>query len=464
MLDEAEPLCDLWEAEASVLSHSRLYHLEPLGVGSPLVESLTSYITRLADEHSVYPSVLLRKQIFPLLNRPSFYRNGRLVDRCHFLGQGSIALNGLTSIADKWVKMLEQLTMRSDLHFLTMLPYKAVLSSGLLLRRTKLWCPICYEQWREADQAIYDPLLWMLSVVTHCPKHGEALEARCPNPDCAREQFPLTAHAQSGYCCWCDRWLGSGSSPNSHETMLGTVEQLQTGEMLGALLAAAPSISGLLSKQTLASTLSRCVDTAANGNRAAFARFLQMSDPTVRDWLHGRRIPLLETLVKIATLLRIPLLNFLLGEIAEMNPPSAARERVEEKRPSKRQKREPVGVAENRQRKALEAVIQGNEDPPPSMREVAQRLQYGIARLYKSYPDLCQMISARYTNYRAEKRDERKQRLCEEVRQAIHILHAQGLYPSKNQVNQRLSTPGGFWLPEVYQIWKETIQQLGWRQ
>ena len=30
-----------------------LYHLEPLGIGTPLVESLTSYIGRLAAAHAV---------------------------------------------------------------------------------------------------------------------------------------------------------------------------------------------------------------------------------------------------------------------------------------------------------------------------------------------------------------------------------------------------------------------------
>ena len=98
MLSEMETLCDLWEAEPSVhLSHSQLYHLEPIGIGSPLVECLTSYVARLSGEHSVSASTLVRKQILPALSRPLLNRDGSMVDT--FLGQQSVALNGLTETA-----------------------------------------------------------------------------------------------------------------------------------------------------------------------------------------------------------------------------------------------------------------------------------------------------------------------------------------------------------------------------
>ncbi len=35
---------------------SRLYFLEPIGVGTPYTESLSSYLTRLAQEHCVISS------------------------------------------------------------------------------------------------------------------------------------------------------------------------------------------------------------------------------------------------------------------------------------------------------------------------------------------------------------------------------------------------------------------------
>nr|MCM0593874.1 TniQ family protein [Gloeotrichia echinulata DEX184] len=47
--------------------HSRLFHLEPIGVGTFYVESLTSYIARLAEAHSVLPGALLALEVKPLI-------------------------------------------------------------------------------------------------------------------------------------------------------------------------------------------------------------------------------------------------------------------------------------------------------------------------------------------------------------------------------------------------------------
>ena len=98
------------------------------------------------------------------------------------------------------------------------------------------------------------------------------------------------------------------------------------------------------------------------------------------------------------------------------------------------------------------------------MQEVASRLQYDYSRLTKDFPDLCHTISDRYAKYRAKQRVERQQRLCEEVRQAVHLVHTQGRYPSKRRVSKLLTAPASFWDPEVKRTWEEMIQQLGWRQ
>src|SRR5580765_909284 len=80
MLSESEECCDLWEEVPLVpILHSRLCDLEPVGVGSPMVESLTSYITRLADAHSVSPITLVINEILPRVNPPHVQREGRSV-------------------------------------------------------------------------------------------------------------------------------------------------------------------------------------------------------------------------------------------------------------------------------------------------------------------------------------------------------------------------------------------------
>jgi hypothetical protein len=49
---EPKEIFGIWETQAfDVPSRSRLYSLAPVGIGTPHVESLSGYITRLAEAH-----------------------------------------------------------------------------------------------------------------------------------------------------------------------------------------------------------------------------------------------------------------------------------------------------------------------------------------------------------------------------------------------------------------------------
>jgi hypothetical protein len=159
-------LCEPWpEEQVELKPHSRLYHLEPIGVGSPMVESLTSYLIRLADAHSVSPRVLLTKEILPVWRLPSLYQDNHFTYK-HLTAfwRESSFLNSTSVTASGLLFALEQLTLRRDLYSLTMLPFKETFSHRNLICRSRAWCPMCYQQWHEANQIIYEPLLWTLQV------------------------------------------------------------------------------------------------------------------------------------------------------------------------------------------------------------------------------------------------------------------------------------------------------------
>ena len=151
MQTETEITYELWDDEPHVLPpHSRLYHLEPIGMGSPFVESLTSYVTRLAEAHSILSRTLVTDDILPRLNQSHLYHNGHpTYDHLTKFWKQSAFLNGTSMEARNWVQAMEQLTLRCDLRFLTMLTWSSVLSSRGLLRPTQAWCPACYQEWRE---------------------------------------------------------------------------------------------------------------------------------------------------------------------------------------------------------------------------------------------------------------------------------------------------------------------------
>jgi hypothetical protein len=73
--------------------------------------------------------------------------------------------------------------------------------------------------------------------------------------------------------------------------------------------------------------------------------------------------------------------------------------------------------------------LASDEVPPPSLREVVQRVGQTYANLRQHLPELSRVISARYRTYQELQSVRTRARLREEVRQAAIYLHQQGHYP-----------------------------------
>jgi len=87
-------------------------------------------------------------------------------------GQSSVkALNGTQQGAKQLVKDLEELTLRHDLQFLTLLTWAEVFPVRGLLKHFQVWSPDCYQQWQNNQQIVYSPLLWAWQAVKICPYH-----------------------------------------------------------------------------------------------------------------------------------------------------------------------------------------------------------------------------------------------------------------------------------------------------
>jgi DNA-binding phage protein len=328
MPTNADAIYELWDVRPLVYpQHSFLYHLDPIGIGTPFVESLTSYVIRLADAHSVYPRTLFTNVLFPALKRPYLYSNGRPVyDHLTTFWTQSPNLNGTGILASNLVQVVEHLTVCSCLRFLTMLPWKEVLATRKLFRRTCAWCSACYEEWRATQQPVYEPLLWLLDVIRICPKHKLALQMRCPHPDCARALSPLAPRAQPGYCAWCNRWLGYVSRCE-HLGVLDREEMEQqqwVADTVGELLTAAPLLATPLSRDGLIASLNQCVTGA--GNMFAATRLLRTNQKSFYRMISGQQIPTLGTLMRMCVHLKIPLLCFLRGDLPpiSISPAKAA--------------------------------------------------------------------------------------------------------------------------------------------
>ena len=67
------PICfEVWApAREAPPRRSRLYRLEPIGIGTPEVESLSSYLNRLAQAHRVTVTTLIVHELLPHVGTPA---------------------------------------------------------------------------------------------------------------------------------------------------------------------------------------------------------------------------------------------------------------------------------------------------------------------------------------------------------------------------------------------------------
>ena len=295
---------DFWSiAPINLPARSRLYSLPPKGIGTAQVESLTSYVMRLADAHAVSPGTLIRQEIFP-----SLPTSPKRVS-CAALH----SLNGLGPYFMQWVATLQELTSRNDLHALTLLPWRSILAADGILRRHRTWCPRCYEERRSQDGGVYDSLLWALTSVTACPVHEILLEERCPC--CKKRPLPLSARGLAGVCNHCGAWLGTNASgPLPAEKERDLDSRVQVAREVGILL----SLNTPQNRPQLfylRNNIHRAIQDWAEGNRLLLCRIARISDKSLTEWLSETHRPSLPLLIVITRNLRVPLSRFLIEQI-----------------------------------------------------------------------------------------------------------------------------------------------------
>lgn len=403
---------------------SRLYHLEPIGIGTPFVESLTSFIIRLAAAHSVTTAALCTGEIARHIGKSYLWTNRRSLhfDRCE-------RLNGVREIATELVRAVENLCKRNDLRFLTMLPWSDVLSEQLIHRRKRAWCPDCYEDMLRSESGVYDPLLWFLGPVLICVIHGCLLCSRCPK--CDAEVLVLSGRARPGCCAKCESWLGRTSYPNPapKEALSSEMElNKRYTTSLGDLLETGPA-NPSPSRDMIASSLSSLIAKLANGNAAAFARGLDRNKSAICTWQRCNSRMRITDLLDVCDRLGISLMEFLTNKTgqATMSGEIILRER----KAVVRKKRNWTELELK-----LQAALDTNEQA--SFSEVSSRLECDSRTLRYHFPELCRAISARWMEQRTELVRNRRAQVRETIRKVVLKLLGEGIYPSRRTVCARL--------------------------
>ncbi|GAB1260336.1 TniQ family protein [Aurantivibrio plasticivorans] len=175
----------------------RLLPIAVRGVGTAEIESLPSYIHRLAHNHGVYVGELLRfseRQIKNAsdyhgwdFNMPKYIRNHEML-RSNQLSRGL-------------VDMLEYLTCQ-NLNG----TWAAFINNALNLSKEELlegfrWCPECLAEMEKLKEEPYFKLSWHFRAVKVCPIHRSSLLSVCEY--CGCEQTSYRKQYDLGHCQEC---------------------------------------------------------------------------------------------------------------------------------------------------------------------------------------------------------------------------------------------------------------------
>jgi TniQ len=434
-------------------SRSRLYCLTPLEMGTSEVESLTSYIHRLAWAYRVNPRVLVSQEILPHLSKEHYVQAdpGSLGS---FSRTRSMSINGVGKVARDWAETLERLTMRSDLRFLTLRPWANGLPAWGLLRNAPQWCPVCYDEWREQKQPMYQPLLWTLQAVTVCLRHAQPLVEQCPV--CQKPQSAIASKRMLGCCTQCGTWLGSKSETEGlrDENLLDW--QRWTKRVVEELILANMALSSL-PWHTLPVGINACVE--AVGGTRQLGRIAGVPNVLFSTWRKQKRTPSFTYLLKVSYAL-----DFSPLQLMTVEP-----ERIKTTLQTKKEYRCPprVGLPTpaskgdmDRIRAFIQTVLEGKSGPLP-LRHVAHQLGVGEKFLVGRFPLECAQITAQYQAYRTERAKQKAALECAEVRRAVLTLDNQGVAISRSQVAALLSNPNILRRPEGKATWHALCRERG---
>ncbi|NYS75202.1 TniQ family protein [Bacillus sp. BH32] len=477
---------------------SSLYSIEPMGIGTPYVESLTSYIARLAYEHSVLPGTIIRKLIPNVLSIDYLKMKYKKGGTSNYVEK----LCGINSISLDLVQALEKLTNRNDIIFMTLNPLKPLFNNRNVIDSYRKWCPCCLDDWRAKEQIIYEPLLWQIELVMYCPIHQCALQNKCPN--CERKLKALNNWFQNGICQYCSVWLGAsnGERVNWDERSKILIENYCE------LVAASYTHTNIPTKEKMVFIL-KVIKDALQYNNKEFAKLFNVYPETVSNWIKGSKFISINSLLDFSyntntsiygifikedfsslnVLTKLPhtfnkretilkekinfnqaYLSLLKDEKLTFNQickktsrtpsffvnnfPNEARKKVDATKQKAKRKRD------NAQELLIKVLNEGLHREL-SLKALANEYGYSRNYLYKYAPEKCKEISERYKIFKGNQQRKKKEKILIEIREVAIELHKENQYPSTSKIAERMNNSGLFFNDEFKVFRRKILKELG---
>lgn len=496
-------VCEKDSVIDSILSsRSALYSLEPIGVGTPYVESLSSYISRLAREHNMRITTFLKEVIGPNMEDGS-NKDKQLLKGVVFR---NYLMNGTGKMSMEYISTLEKLTGRTDIRHTTMLNWKGIISKNIVTENRR-WCPLCLNSLKENNSIVYEPLIWLINDIATCDKHKITLQDQCPT--CNKKSPFVSSNLILGHCPYCMEWLGNSRVVQNLDDDKFAMSNYKE------LLKEAPNQDSLPIKLNLSYKLSIIMEKLDFNSITKFADFLEIKQLRLNQWINNKSFPSPEGLLHIAKKLNVNIYELFSYEdfdeiiyskkktssyntkrnrytcvpVVEMGVrlkealifevPESLKKVCEKGGFSERYAKNHFPelcdeIKSNykihqmqcleQKRDGIACILQEiiKQEVPKSLKENLDEYGVSIRMAQKYHPDLCKTIISRYEEYIHNIKKERIDNYTEELEKIIIDLHNRDIYPSIAQINKEISNPNIFMDGYFRELRKEMLSSLGY--
>lgn len=408
-------------AGTPIVPRSALHSLEPMGLGSSEVESLTSYFCRLANSHSCSTNDLSQfiiDQVAP--GRWNTYQSNQGKGRFVWFER---SVSGLAEGALTWASVLSELTGVEGLDRLTLLPLRSVLSPKSLMAQNARWCPHCLEEDQAAGHSPYFRLAWDIGLVKQCAKHRVLLVHQCPH--CAGSNV---RHAASfvvpGWCTACDHFLGYPEQVGPRKPLPENLDeiQLRQAESVAELLTFSSSTRFDARLECMHQSIETLCEELDGGVSAHFAKRLGVRKSTVHYWKVSRAPMTLDAVMRIAMQCEVPLVSLVQGSLENWTPPFEFKQQglFYPERPKYRQ-------ARGHDWAEIRSLLMKELKSPNvrSLTEIARELDIDDRLLYVQATHEARMIGDRFVKHLHDLAQQRQAQLSVELGEAAQIIRSQ---------------------------------------
>jgi hypothetical protein len=424
---------------------SLLPPLEPIGLGTPEVESLSSYTQRIASAQGILPGQLVFRVMTWLdVGRPEMIGNWAERPRRVRIGHNN---NSFTH-ALVWLRLLQRLTGRADLEQLTTVSWDHNFPARSFQRNHLAWCPGCLGE----DAEPYHRLSWMLQPVKGCVRHQVALRSSCPR--CHRRLPVVHDRSTVLMCPFCrgNLRLVTGGEPQGVPSEF----DLWSAEEVGKIIAASAEWHRPLKWDSATALKTLCKETGFK-NAAEFARFLGTSRITCWYWLTGATQPSLPMALRAYHHAGASLAVVLAGRKRGPEPRAERQPEMYLRRTWKPVTRDWPKIG-----RLLEAELTRLPQESLPLTEIARRHGADPRVLRLHFPRLCLKLTARHKKRCRIEAEQRYASLKKRIAAAIAGLAHRGWEISRRSVAQELAQPGLFSKPRARRAYDEAFA-VSWR-